>query len=170
MQVLLACVLPCLLCSTAELYTSCWHATQVVLACALPLLFCLLCTTAELYASYWRATQMVLACALPLLFCLLGSTAELYTSCWCAMQVVLACVLPLLFCLLGSTAELYFSPTMSLVSQTIPKMRPRFAGGKQAPPLPGPCMRFALIDQHAIRLADTHLKNRWCVELIGRGG
>ncbi|KAF5827358.1 hypothetical protein DUNSADRAFT_790 [Dunaliella salina] len=45
-----------------------------------------------------------------------------------AFMVLLACVLPLLFSLLGSTAELYFSPTMSLVSQTIPKMRPRFAG------------------------------------------
>ena len=43
------------------------------------------------------------------------------------------CVLPLLFCLLGNTAELYFSPTMSLVSQTIPKMRPRFAGGEGGP-------------------------------------
>lgn len=37
--------------------------------------------------------------------------------------------LPLLFTLLGDTAELYFSPTMALISQSIPKMRPRFAGG-----------------------------------------
>lgn len=45
-------------------------------------------------------------------------------------QLLLAAALPLFFCLLGDTAELYFSPTMALVSQTIPKMRPRFAGGR----------------------------------------
>lgn len=43
-------------------------------------------------------------------------------------MILLACVLPLLFTLLGDTAEMYFSPTMAVVSQSIPKMRPRFAG------------------------------------------
>ncbi|KAL6749891.1 hypothetical protein V8C86DRAFT_3144484 [Haematococcus lacustris] len=42
--------------------------------------------------------------------------------------LALLLVLPLLFCLLGDTADMYFSPTMALISQTIPKMRPRFAG------------------------------------------
>jgi hypothetical protein len=37
-------------------------------------------------------------------------------------------VLPLLFCLLGDTTEFYFAPIMALVSQSVPKMRPRFAG------------------------------------------
>lgn len=37
-------------------------------------------------------------------------------------------LLPLLFCLLSDTAEFYFSPIMAQISQTIPKMRPRFAG------------------------------------------
>ncbi len=46
-----------------------------------------------------------------------------------AMQALVACLLPLFFCALGDTAEFYFSPIMSLVSQSIPKMRPRFAGG-----------------------------------------
>jgi sodium/potassium/calcium exchanger 6 len=45
------------------------------------------------------------------------------------LQLFLLSLLPLLFTLLGDTAELYFSPTMSLVAQTIPGMRPRFAGG-----------------------------------------
>ncbi len=43
--------------------------------------------------------------------------------------LLLVTLLPLLFTLLGDTAELYFSPTMALVAQSIPKMRPRFAGG-----------------------------------------
>ncbi|GAX77541.1 hypothetical protein CEUSTIGMA_g4985.t1 [Chlamydomonas eustigma] len=42
--------------------------------------------------------------------------------------VLLVLILPLLFTLLGDTAELYFSPTMAVVAQSIPKMRPRFAG------------------------------------------
>ncbi|KAJ9513893.1 hypothetical protein QJQ45_020970, partial [Haematococcus lacustris] len=46
----------------------------------------------------------------------------------CASALALLLVLPLLFCLLGDTADMYFSPTMALISQTIPKMRPRFAG------------------------------------------
>jgi hypothetical protein len=45
------------------------------------------------------------------------------------LQVLLVLILPLLFTLLGDTAELYFSPTMAVVAQSIPKMRPRFAGG-----------------------------------------
>jgi Ca2+/Na+ antiporter len=40
---------------------------------------------------------------------------------------LLAC-LPLFFALLGDTAERYFSPIMACVAQSIPKMRPRFAG------------------------------------------
>ena len=43
----------------------------------------------------------------------------------CLLVLVL---LPLLFTLLADTAELYFSPTMALIAQSIPKMRPRFAG------------------------------------------
>ena len=46
-----------------------------------------------------------------------------------ALQLLLCALLPLLFTLLGDTAELYFSPTMAVVAQSIPKMRPRFAGG-----------------------------------------
>ncbi|EFJ46155.1 hypothetical protein VOLCADRAFT_93618 [Volvox carteri f. nagariensis] len=46
----------------------------------------------------------------------------------CFFTVLLACLLPLLFTLLGDTAEMYFSPIMTHVSQSIPKMRPRFAG------------------------------------------
>ncbi|KAG2490267.1 hypothetical protein HYH03_011222 [Edaphochlamys debaryana] len=42
--------------------------------------------------------------------------------------LLLACLLPLLFTLLGDTAEVYFSPIMTHVSQSIPKLRPRFAG------------------------------------------
>jgi hypothetical protein len=45
------------------------------------------------------------------------------------LQMLLLLLLPLLFTALGDTAELYFSPTMAIVSQTIPGMRPRFAGG-----------------------------------------
>ena len=45
------------------------------------------------------------------------------------VQVFLVLLLPLFFCLLGDTAEIYFSPIMAQVSQSIPKMRPRFAGG-----------------------------------------
>jgi len=47
----------------------------------------------------------------------------------CCVQAFVAALLPLCFCLLGDTAELYFSPTMALVAQSVPKMRPRFAGG-----------------------------------------
>ncbi|GFR47865.1 hypothetical protein Agub_g9674, partial [Astrephomene gubernaculifera] len=42
--------------------------------------------------------------------------------------LLLSAALPLLFTLLGDTAELYFSPIMTHVAQSIPKMRPRFAG------------------------------------------
>ncbi|KXZ55820.1 hypothetical protein GPECTOR_2g1371 [Gonium pectorale] len=42
--------------------------------------------------------------------------------------LALVCLLPLLFTLLGDTAEIYFSPIMTHISQSIPKMRPRFAG------------------------------------------
>jgi len=45
----------------------------------------------------------------------------------CYMGLLLV-ILPLLFNLLGDTAEVYFSPTMAHVAQSIPKMRPRFAG------------------------------------------
>lgn len=41
----------------------------------------------------------------------------------------MAALIPLCFTLLGDTAEFYFSPIMAHVSQSIPKMRPRFAGG-----------------------------------------
>lgn len=51
----------------------------------------------------------------------------------CGVQAVLLCVLPLLFTLLGDTAEMYFSPIMTHVSQSIPKLRPRFAGGEHTP-------------------------------------
>jgi hypothetical protein len=46
-------------------------------------------------------------------------------------QLLLVLILPLFFTLLGDTAELYFSPTMAVVAQSIPKMRPRFAGGEE---------------------------------------
>lgn len=46
------------------------------------------------------------------------------------LQLLLVLLLPMLFTLLGDTAELYFSPTMAIVAQSIPKMRPRFAGGR----------------------------------------
>ena len=46
-------------------------------------------------------------------------------------QLLLVLLLPMLFTLLGDTAELYFSPTMAIVAQSIPKMRPRFAGGQR---------------------------------------
>jgi hypothetical protein len=49
------------------------------------------------------------------------------------LQAWLACLLPCFFCLLGDTAEHYFSPIMSQISQVIPKMRPRFAGGGTRP-------------------------------------
>jgi hypothetical protein len=49
------------------------------------------------------------------------------------LQGWLACLLPCFFCLLGDTAEHYFSPIMSQISQVIPKMRPRFAGGAGGP-------------------------------------
>ena len=45
------------------------------------------------------------------------------------LQLLVAALIPLCFCLLGDTAEFYFSPIMAHVSQSIPKMRPRFAGG-----------------------------------------
>jgi sodium/potassium/calcium exchanger 6 len=41
---------------------------------------------------------------------------------------LVAALLPLCFTLLGDVAEMYFSPIMAHVSQSIPKMRPRFAG------------------------------------------
>lgn len=44
-------------------------------------------------------------------------------------QLLVAALLPLAFTLLGDIAELYFSPIMAHVSQSVPKMRPRFAGG-----------------------------------------
>lgn len=46
----------------------------------------------------------------------------------------MCCLLPLAFCLLGDTAEFYIAPIMAHVSQAIPKMRPRFAGGGQVVP------------------------------------
>lgn len=45
------------------------------------------------------------------------------------LQLAVCCLLPLAFCLLGDTAEFYIAPIMAHVSQAIPKMRPRFAGG-----------------------------------------
>ncbi|MEW5313216.1 MAG: hypothetical protein WDW38_004802 [Sanguina aurantia] len=42
--------------------------------------------------------------------------------------MLLLLLLPLFFTMLGDTAEMYFSPIMSHISQSIPKMRPRFAG------------------------------------------
>lgn len=45
------------------------------------------------------------------------------------VQAAVCCLLPLAFCLLGDTAEFYIAPIMAHVSQAIPKMRPRFAGG-----------------------------------------
>jgi hypothetical protein len=47
----------------------------------------------------------------------------------CLVQVAVCSLLPLAFCLLGDTAEFYIAPIMAHVSQAIPKMRPRFAGG-----------------------------------------
>lgn len=49
----------------------------------------------------------------------------------CPLQLAVCCLLPLAFCLLGDTAEFYIAPIMAHVSQAIPKMRPRFAGGRQ---------------------------------------
>eukprot|EP00798_Chlamydomonas_sp_ICE-L_P016198 gene16197-22361_t len=43
-------------------------------------------------------------------------------------MAALMMILPLLFNLLADTAELYFCPTTAILSQSIPKMRPRFAG------------------------------------------
>lgn len=48
-------------------------------------------------------------------------------------QVAVCSLLPLAFCLLGDTAEFYIAPIMAHVSQAIPKMRPRFAGGTDKP-------------------------------------
>jgi hypothetical protein len=45
------------------------------------------------------------------------------------LQAAVCCLLPLAFCLLGDTAEFYIAPIMAHVSQAVPKMRPRFAGG-----------------------------------------
>jgi hypothetical protein len=47
------------------------------------------------------------------------------------LQVAVCSLLPLAFCLLGDTAEFYIAPIMAHVSQAIPKMRPRFAGGRR---------------------------------------
>ncbi len=66
-----------------------------------------------------------------------GHALALACSCvlWCGgSEALVVVLLPLCFCLLGDTAELYFSPTMALVAQSVPKMRPRFAGGACAMP------------------------------------
>lgn len=43
---------------------------------------------------------------------------------------MLLVALPLLFTLLCDTAETFMSPTMALLSQSIPGLQPRVAGGK----------------------------------------
>ena len=69
------------------------------------------------YAGWYYCGAALLPLPSPLAFL----ARLLYVSC------VLAC-LPFFFALLGDTAERYFSPIMACVAQSIPKMRPRFAG------------------------------------------
>jgi hypothetical protein len=74
--------------------------------------------------------------------------SEMPELCLILLQALVVLLLPLLFCLLGDTAELYFSPIMTQVSQSIPWMKPRFAGGEHADAqgqcaaghVPGVCM------------------------------
>jgi hypothetical protein len=58
-----------------------------------------------------------------------AATSHVFLSLWPCTQVAVCSLLPLAFCLLGDTAEFYIAPIMAHVSQAIPKMRPRFAGG-----------------------------------------
>jgi hypothetical protein len=59
-----------------------------------------------------------------------GSLPVAYCCCL-TVQIAVCSLLPLAFCLLGDTAEFYIAPIMAHVSQAIPKMRPRFAGGRR---------------------------------------
>lgn len=59
----------------------------------------------------------------------LVTVSRFFFSCCHTIQAAVCSLLPLAFCLLGDTAEFYIAPIMAHVSQAIPKMRPRFAGG-----------------------------------------